>query len=333
MEMEPILSVVLPVYNEEQSLRELHCDLAEQIGVAIRQGYISDYEIIFINDGSTDGSEDTITDIINNDPHVRLINLRNNFGKSEALQTGFRNVQGDIIITMDSDLQDDPAELIRFIQTLSNGFDLVSGWKYDRQDPLGKRLSSKLFNIIVSILSDIKLHDFNCGYKAYRREVTDRINLYGQLYRFIPILALREGFNITEIKVHHNRRKFGKSKFGFSRYPCGFFDSLTIYFLLRFHDKPMYFFGRVGLFSLLAGIVICAYLTVLWFMGQSIGGRPLLVLGVLCITLGVQFFSIGFIGDMIVAESHGRNNTQNHIKSIIVAESEIIENAKADEKL
>lgn len=330
MDMERILSVVIPVYNEEQALWELYGELAKQIHAAIQQGLISDYEVIFVNDGSTDKSKEFITEIIATDPHVYLINLRKNFGKSEALQTGFRHVGGDIIITMDADLQDDPAELIHFIQTLDNGFDLVSGWKFNRQDPLHKRLPSKLFNAITSILSGIKLHDFNCGYKAYRREVTDSIDVYGELHRYIPVLAKQNGFNITEIKVHHRKRKFGKSKFGWSRYQRGFFDSLTTTFLLRFHDKPMYFFGKIGLLALLTGFVICIYLTVLWFMGQSIGTRPLLMFGVLCIILGVQSISTGFVADMIVASSYRNSHSINHIKSIVTAESINEEKKKSD---
>ena len=321
MDVEQTLSVVLPVYNEQQSLWELYSELSEQINAAILQDYISDYEIIFINDGSTDGSKNLINDIIAEDPHVCLINLRKNFGKSEALQTGFRHVRGDIIITMDADLQDDPAELIHFIQALDNGFDLVSGWKYNRQDPLKKRLPSKFFNTFVSIISNIKLHDFNCGYKAYKREVIDSLDVYGELHRYIPVLARQNGFNITEIKEHHRKRQFGKSKYGFSRYQRGFFDSLTTTFLLRFHDRPMYFFGQIGLVALVIGIAICIYLTVLWFMGQSIGSRPLLMFGVLCIILGVQSISTGFIGDMIVAASHREGRTDNHIKSIVTSES------------
>jgi len=320
--VERTLSIILPVYNEDQSLPELHRELAEHIQAAIHQGYVSDYEILFINDGSSDHSEDRIKSIITADSHVSLINLRRNFGKSEALQTGFRHVRGDIVITMDADLQDDPAEIIRFIQTLDEGFDMVSGWKFDRQDPLEKKIASKFFNKIVSILSNVKLHDFNCGYKAYRREVTDSIDVYGELHRYIPILVKRNGFSITEIKVHHRKRPYGKSKYGISRYQHGFFDSLTISYLLRFHDKPMYFFGKVGLIALLAGLAISTYLTVLWFIGEAIGGRPLLILGVLCIILGVQFISIGFIGDMIVAASHRNDHHDSHISSIINAESE-----------
>ena len=328
--MKRTLSVVIPVYNEEQALWQLHNELAEQINAAIQQGLISDYEIIFINDGSTDKSKEVISEIIATDPRVCLINLRKNFGKSEALQTGFRHIRGDIIITMDADLQDDPAELINFIQALDSGFDLVSGWKYNRQDPFHKRLPSRFFNAVTSILSGIKLHDFNCGYKAYRREVTDSIDVYGELHRYIPVLAKKNGFNITEIKVHHRKRQYGKSKFGFSRYQRGFFDSLTTTFLLRFHDKPMYFFGKIGLLALLIGFVICVYLTVLWFMGQSIGSRPLLTFGVLCIILGVQSISTGFIADMIVASSYRNNHSDNHIKSIITAQPESEEERKSD---
>ena len=234
-----------------------------------------------------------------------------------ALETAFRNVNGDIIITMDADLQDDPVEIPNFINKINEGYDLVSGWKKERHDPLEKRIPSKFFNKVTSKLSGVKLHDFNCGYKAYRKEVVDAIDVYGELHRYIPVLAYRKGFQITEIVVHHHKRQFGKSKYGFERYLRGLFDSLSVAFLGRYYDRPMHLFGKGGLICGLAGFVICMYLLGLKFMGQAIGGRPLLILGVLLIILGVQMFSIGFIGDMLVDATFRKRYNESHVKEKI----------------
>lgn len=223
----------------------------------------------------------------------------------------------DIIFTMDADLQDDPAEISHFIDKLEEGYDLVSGWKYNRQDPLEKRLPSKLFNWVTAKMSGVDLHDFNCGFKAYRKEVVRGIDIYGEFHRYIPVFAKRKGFKIAEIKVHHNKREFGKSKYGFERYTRGLLDSISSVFLLKYSDKPMYFFGKWGIVSLLIGIIICAYLSIQWFMGSYIGTRPLLQLGVLCIITGVQLFSIGFIGNLIVDSSYRSRYSEDHIKEII----------------
>ena len=246
--------------------------------------------------------------------NVHLIAFRKNFGKAAALQAGFRNSKGDIVITMDADLQDDPKEIPRFIEKLEEGYDLVSGWKKERHDPLEKRLPSKLFNRVTAHLSGVHLHDFNCGFKAYRREVVDSIDVYGELHRYIPVLAYRKGFRITEITVEHHAREFGKSKYGLERYLRGLFDSMTVAFLGKFYDRPMYFFGKIGLVLCVIGGVICAYLTALWCMGQGIGSRPLLLLGVLFLILGVQMFSTGFIGDMLVDATYHDRYNESHIK-------------------
>jgi len=276
-----------------------------------------DKEIWFVNDGSSDKSEVVIKSIILRDKDVHLISFRKNFGKALALETAFRNVNGDIIITMDADLQDDPVEIPNFINKINEGYDLVSGWKKERHDPLEKRIPSKFFNKVTSKLSGVKLHDFNCGYKAYRKEVVDAIDVYGELHRYIPVLAYRKGFQITEIVVHHNKRQFGKSKYGFERYLRGLFDSLSVAFLGRYYDRPMHLFGKGGLICGLAGFVICMYLLGLKFMGQAIGGRPLLILGVLLIILGVQMFSIGFIGDMLVDATFRKRYNESHVKEKI----------------
>ena len=306
--MDQMITFVIPMYNEEGSLALLYEKIIQNTANKYK------YEIIFVDDGSTDGSVTVIRKIIEDDPNVHLIVFRKNFGKAAALQAGFRNSKGDIIITMDADLQDDPSEISHFIDKINEGYDLVSGWKKERHDPLEKRLPSKLFNKVTSHLSGVQLHDFNCGFKAYRREVVENIDVYGELHRYIPVLAYRKGFKITEIVVHHNKREYGKSKYGFERYLRGLFDSITVAFLGKFYDRPMYFFGKIGLLLLGVGALICGYLTVLWFLGQGIGGRPLLMLGVLSIILGVQMFSIGFLGDMLVDATYHDRYNESHIK-------------------
>lgn len=306
--MKKLISFVIPVYNEEESLKIL-CD---RIYENIPQGY--DKEIIFVNDGSTDGSAEVIREMRKMDEKIHLISFRKNFGKAMALESAFRNVTGEIVITMDADLQDDPTEIPHFLDKIEEGYDLVSGWKQNRQDSLEKTLPSKLFNKVTAKLSRVNLHDFNCGFKAYRREVIDAIDVYGELHRYIPVIAYRKGFQITEIPVHHNKRQFGKSKYGFERYLRGLFDSLTVAFLGRYYDRPMHLFGKAGLLCGLAGGAICAYLLVEKLMGNAIGGRPLLILGVLLIVLGVQLFSTGFIGDMIVDVTYRKRYDESHIK-------------------
>lgn len=307
--MQQKLSIIVPMYNEEESIPKLY----EKIMENIRNQY--EYELIFIDDGSTDTSVDRVKEIIAKDNNVHLIIFRKNFGKAAALQAGFRNCTGDIVITMDADLQDDPMEIHNFVDKINEGYDLVSGWKKERHDPLEKRLPSKLFNKVTSKLSGVKLHDFNCGFKAYRREVVQSVDVYGELHRYIPVLAHRKGFKIAELVVHHNKREFGKSKYGFERYLRGLFDSLTVAFLGKFYDRPMYFFGKFGLILSAIGTVLCVYLAVLkLFFAQAIGSRPLLLLGVLCVILGVQMFSIGFIGDMLVDATYHDRYNEAHIK-------------------
>lgn len=310
--MDKLISFVIPVYNENESIRLLY----EGIMKEVKKGEIA-YEILFVDDGSSDSSAEVIKQLIEQDKSVHLISFRKNFGKAMALETGFRNAKGNVVITMDADLQDDPVEIPQFIAKLEEGYDLVSGWKKERHDPLEKRLPSKLFNKVTSMLSGVKLHDFNCGYKAYRREVVDAVDVYGELHRYIPVLAYRKGFRITEIVVHHNKREFGKSKYGFERYLRGLFDSLTVAFLGKYYDRPMHLFGKAGLLSGIAGGIICVYLLVIKLMGESIGGRPLLMLGVLLVILGVQMFSIGFLGDMVVDATYRKRYDESHIKEKI----------------
>ena len=315
--MKNAVSIIIPAYNEEGSLPELYCRIMLLIHEMKKNGTISQYELIFVNDGSTDTTEKVMFDLHEKDNNVRVISLRRNFGKATALNTGLRHVKGDIIFTIDADLQDDPKELPRFIEKLEEGYDLTVGWKMNRLDPAEKRLPSKLFNMVTSVFSGVNLHDHDCGFKAFRREVADSLDLYGELHRYIPVLAHRQGFRITEIPIEHHKREFGHSKYGVERYLRGLFDFMTTAFLIRFSDRPMYFFGKIGLACLVSGVFICAYLSVLWFMGNTIGGRPLLMLGVLLILLGIQFISTGFIGNLLVDITHRNHYREDHIKKIL----------------
>jgi glycosyltransferase involved in cell wall biosynthesis len=257
------------------------------------------YEILFIDDGSTDGSLAKLKELRNRDRQVKIVSFRKNYGKSAALSQGFKLAAGEIIITMDADLQDDPEEIPNLIDKINSGFDMVSGWKKKRNDPLSKTIPSKLFNRTTAILTGIRIHDFNCGLKAYRREVVKEIPVYGELHRYLPVLAHWLGYQVGEIVVKHHARRFGKTKYGLRRFFDGFFDLLTVLFLTRYRQKPMHLFGLLGLITFLLGSLILAYLTVLWFIGPGIGNRPLLFLGILLVIVGMQSFSIGLIGEMI----------------------------------
>ena len=308
VDKEESISIVIPVLNEAASLPEL----IERIGMSIPDGL--EYEVLIINDGSTDSTEEIVRDMHSQNPRIHMISFRKNFGKAAALETGFRNATGEIIITMDGDLQDDPAEIPNFLKKLNEGYDLVSGWKQERKDTLEKRLPSKLFNRVVSHVSGIQLHDFNCGFKAYRRTVVESIDLYGELHRYIPCLAARKGFRIAEIPVHHSERRYGKSKYGAERYLRGLLDAFTVFFQTKFEEQPMYLFGRVGLISCLFGMGICIYLTVLWMIGHPIGQRPLLQLGILLLVAGIQLLSIGLLGELFVKQNHKNNYDESHIR-------------------
>lgn len=306
------ISVIVPVYNEMQSLEQLHLRLKsvlERLGAA--------NEIIFVDDGSTDSSQKVIKEIIAKDAGCKGIFLRKNFGKSRALQAGFRHISGDLIVTMDADLQDDPEDIPAFIEQIDAGHDLVTGWKKDRNDPFEKRIASRIFNSITAGLSGVPLHDFNCGFKAYTRAMVDSIDVYGELHRYIPVLAHSHGFKIAEIPVTNHKRPYGKSKFGLERYLRGFFDSVTTTFLSRYNDRPMYLFGTIGLVLFLTGLAICIYLTIEWFKGFAIGTRPLLTLGILLLILGVQFFSTGLIGNMLVDATYRQTYRESYIKEMI----------------
>jgi len=299
------LSIIVPVFNEEKSLKELHKKILKNIG-------IQSYEIIFIDDGSTDNSFKILQEIAEDDKNVHIIKFRRNFGKSAALQTGFNKAKGDIVITLDADLQDDPEEIPGFIEKINQGYDLVAGWKKHRKDPITKKITSKIFNIVTSIIFRLKLHDYNCGFKAYRNEVVKSINIYGELHRYIPALAKAKGFSICEIPVKHHKRKFGKSKYGMERLVRGFLDLLTVTMITKFERSPLYLFGIGGLIISLIGFVITLYLAIMKiFFGMALSNRPLLFLGVLLIVVGVQLISIGLLGEIIVYSTKNIQREKN----------------------
>lgn len=296
------VSVVIPLYNEEQSLRELY----EQLKAVL--GRMGRYEIIFVDDGSTDGSVRVLHELRHRDRRVKIIRFRRNYGKSAALSVGFNYAQGEFVVTMDADLQDDPAEIPNLINELKKGTDLVSGWKKKRFDPITKTIPSRFFNFVTSVLTGIRIHDFNCGLKAYRKEVVKEVKVYGELHRYIPVLAAWQGFKIGEIPVQHRPRKYGKTKFGVGRFWKGFLDLLTVLFTTRYFRRPLHLFGFWGLLFFLAGFFIDLYLVYLKFAeGMALGNRPLFVGGILLIIVGVQFISIGLLGEMI---SKTRNNSE-----------------------
>ncbi|MBN2029047.1 glycosyltransferase family 2 protein [bacterium] len=304
------LSIVIPLYNEMESLPELH----SQITQVCEKNNIP-FEVIYVDDGSTDDSFRILEAIHQRDSRTKVIQFRKNFGKSEALSAGFSVAKGNMIVTMDADLQDDPAEIPRLIAKLNEGGDLISGWKRKRRDPLTKKIPSRLFNRITSFMTGIRIHDFNCGLKIYRREVIDSIQMkvYGELHRFLPVIAHQNGFIVKELPVTHHPRKYGKSKFGLGRFARGAFDFLTINFLTRYQNRPLHLFGIVGSLFFIAGFIISAILTYeKWVLDKDLSNRPLLFLGVLLIIVGMQSISIGLLGEMITALRN--ENDQSHIK-------------------
>ena len=295
--MLPVVSIIVPVYNEAESLPEL----AEQITAAM-EGAGRTFEVWLMDDGSDDTSWSVIGELAAEDGRFLGVRFRQNYGKSAALAVGFERARGSYVATLDADLQDDPAELPAMIDKLEAGADLVSGWKRKRRDPITKTIPSRFFNAVTRLASRIPLHDFNSGIKAYRTEVVKSVHVYGELHRYIPMLAAWAGFNqIEEQEVQHRARRYGKTKFGFERFVRGFLDLITVFFLTRFARRPMHFFGTLGTLSFLGGFVISVYLTYAKLvLGQPLGDRPLLLLGVMLILLGAQSFLAGLLGEMIV---------------------------------
>lgn len=304
--------MVIPLFNEEESLRELH----QQLRTTLSRMNVR-YELMFVDDGSTDKSFQVLRDLKRIDRHIRIIRFRRNHGKSAALSVAFEKAQGNVVITMDADLQDDPAEIPALRRRLDEGYDLVSGWKKVRRDPLSKTIPSRLFNFVTSLLTGIRIHDFNCGLKAYRREVVKTIKVYGELHRYLPVLAHWEGFRVGEIVVQHRARKYGKTKFGIGRFWKGLLDLLTVIFTTRYFRRPLHLFGLWGLVAVVVGAVIDAWLVILWLQGlTALGNRPLFLAGILLMVIGVQFLSIGLLGEMITKSrtSHEEYPIRDFIK-------------------
>jgi len=299
------LSFVIPAYNEEESIIQLYEEIIGNRGE-------HQYEIIFIEDGSTDGTFEVMRELAGRDANVKVVKFRKNLGKAAALQSGFNIASGDVIFTMDADLQDDPKEIPHFLEKLAEGNDLVTGWKKKRHDPLSKRLPSKFFNFITSQSFGLKLHDYNCGFKAYRAEVIKELDIYGEMHRYIPALAYSRGFKVAEIVVEHRSRQFGNSKYGWERYFRGFLDLLTVKLLTHYSRSPLYLFGNIGASISFLGFLIALYLSVLKiFFDQPLSNRPLLFLAMLLIMVGLQFFSLGLLSELIVNQNRRLNREKN----------------------
>jgi len=303
--MQKNISIIVPIYNEELSINSLYNEIKNVV-----LNTFNFHEIIFIDDGSNDSSFKIINQLGLDDPQVISIKLNRNYGKSDALNEGFKLAKYEYIVTLDGDLQDDPNEIIKLINTLDEGWDCVSGWKKNRKDPYSKTIPSLFFNTFINFFSGLKLHDLNCGIKAYRKDVIQSLNIYGGLHRYIPLLLFNNGYKVTECVVNHRPRKHGYTKYGKLRFFHGIFDFLTISFLKKYFNKPMYFFGSIGFLLSFIGLLINLYLSVLWFQGISIGNRPLFFLGILLMVVGIQSLSIGLIGELIV------NNNRNKGKKI-----------------
>ncbi len=294
-----MISVVVPVHDEEESLATLHTEL----DAVFADGARGSVEFIFVDDGSRDGTWRVLASLAERDPRLSAIRFRRNFGKAAALTAAFRSARGDRIFTLDADLQDDPAEIPRFLVELEKGLDVVSGWKKTRHDPWHKVYPSRVFNWLVSLLTGCRLHDHNCGFKLYRREVLREVVIYGELHRFIPVLAHARGFRVGEVAVHHRRRRHGASKYGFSRFFKGFLDLLTVRFLTRFSQRPLHVLGGIGLALFGLGSAGMLFLALLWLdpSNRPIGNRPLLFYSIALVLVGVQLLTLGILAELVTA--------------------------------
>jgi dolichol-phosphate mannosyltransferase len=321
VELAPIkhISIVIPVYNEEGSLKQLKAQIDRAVSGAPELG---DVEVIFVDDGSSDGSWKIIKEITSDDHRVTAIRLRRNFGKAMALHVGVHAVKADkdFVFTMDADLQDDPAEIPNLLRKLDEGYDVVSGWKKTRHDPLSKTLPSKLFNFTTATLTGIRMKDFNCGFKVYRREVFESFAIYGELHRYIPVLAHAAGYRVGEMPVVHHPRKHGVSKYGARRYVRGLLDLLTTLTITRYGRRPGHLFGGIGLIVATVGTMLLAYLAFLQFFVRSIGNRPLLALGVLFVIVGVQFLMFGMMAELLVHRTEPIN-PRSAVAEVIAAKA------------
>jgi glycosyltransferase involved in cell wall biosynthesis len=302
-EASDLISVVVPLFNEEPTLATLYAQVHAALAGA-------SWEIVYVDDGSTDGSHRELVKLHDQHDNVRVVRLRRNFGKAVALSAGFAASSGDIVVTIDADLQDDPAEIPKLLLKLAEGYDLVSGWKNGRRDSLPRRLLSRVYNATTAVVTGVRLHDMNCGLKAYRAEVLRNVRLYGEMHRFVPVLAHHFGFQTAEVPVNHRPRVSGRSRYGLERYARGLFDLLTVADLGRYRYRPLHFFGGIGLLLGITGTVILAYLTAIKAGGVAIGGRPLLMLGVLLLVVGVQFFSLGLVGELLTSQHEERTADQ-----------------------
>ena len=295
----PSISIIVPVLNEEGSLDKFYNETTKSLNE------YSNWEIIFIDDGSDDESYNIMRKLADEDNRVSIIQFFKNFGKADALSEGFKQANGDVVITIDADLQDDPAEIPRLVEKIQEGWDVVSGWKKDRKDPISKRLPSKLFNMVTRFLTGIKIHDFNCGLKAYRRKVVKSIDIYGGLHRYIPAIAGQKGFSITEIAVNHRPREFGETKYGGNRLFHGFFDLFTMLFTGKYFDRPLHFFGSIGLVFIFISTISEVY-PIYDKIANGISFQKhfaLIVFGAMIFGLGLWFFSIGLLGELLVKAS------------------------------
>jgi len=313
-----MISVVIPVYNEAGSLRTLHRELD-----AVFARLDEAVEFLFVDDGGRDGSWNAVVEIAAADPRVRAIRFRRNFGKASALTAGFRHARGERVLTLDADLQDDPAEVPRFLERIDSGLDVVSGWKRTRHDPWHKVYPSRVFNAMVSRLTGCRLHDHNCGFKAYRAEVLREVGIYGELHRFVPALAHAKGFRVGEIEVNHRRREHGRSKYGFSRFLKGFLDLLTVVFLTRFRQRPLHVIGGTGLGLSGVGVAGMLYLALLWAFEHSVGEpsrpigvRPLLFYSMSLLIVGAQLFCLGFLAELVTSYGLRADDTYSVAETI-----------------
>lgn len=310
------ISLVVPLYNEEESLRPLAYAIQEEMDV-LAEG---SWEVLFVDDGSTDNSFKVLRELHFENPRFKCIKFRRNYGKSAALAAGFEEARGRFIGTLDADLQDDPKEFKNMLEKMNEGYDLVSGWKKVRHDPISKTLPSKFFNFVTSLTSGVKLHDFNCGIKLYKREVIDSIQVYGEMHRYLPVLAHWQGFKVAEIPVKHHKRKFGKTKFGIARFIRGFLDLLTVVFTTKYLKRPMHFFGLLGTISILVGAIIFLWLAIEWCLGTIyLSNRPLAWFSMLLVVIGIQLFSIGLIGELLVKQSFKKSDKEYNIETKIFA--------------
>lgn len=311
-----MISAVVPVFNEEESLDKFYPRLKDSLSKIDEN-----HEIIFIDDGSTDSSLEVIKKLASKDPKIKIYSFRKNQGKSEALTYGFKMAKGDYIVTLDADLQDKPEEIVNLLNKANDGFDLVSGWRKNRKDAIYMKLPSKLFNFLMSAFWGVHLHDYNCGLKFYKKDVVKNLILYGGMHRFIPLLVSEKGFEVTEIPVAHEPRKFGKSKYGFSKVFKDIPDMFTMLFLTKYAKRPLHFFGLVGGVVSAIGFFILLYLTIVHFLGESIGTRPLLTFGMLLLLAGLQILFTGFTADLIISISE-KNKTSKTLDDIIKYKSE-----------